>query len=443
MTAAHQISKEEATAGAGMPGALLDKSLMSIQGALVLILVLCHTLALPLVERVAEPPNPTVAVVLLFCSLVLFFSHRRSYSRRLLLLLALSEAILIAAASVFGLPRLFPIMYLLIVARTGLLLSDRELLYLVAICIMIYLAGKEARYLLTERAFFSLSATQHILHLLVVGRLFNFAIAVSFSALCVSAVKGERKSRLEREKLNSEVEQMSKTLERTRIAREIHDNVGHTLTSLNMQLELAQKLLVKKPEKVADTLRAVKEFAQRARLDLESSLKAPERENTGLKGKLESLISDSNQLNSFNTQLFFNAFDPDERIQHEIYCIVKEALNNVKKYAGAQTATVVVAELDGRLLVDVEDDGTGFDTSIKIANKYGLRGMSERAELIDGSLKIESRIGGGTKVMLSVPFRPAANACARVSKESTFDGRQREDATMISETLEIGGSDER
>ncbi len=440
MTGAQAILKKDTSARAGMLIAKLDKSLMFIQGALVFVLIYCHTAALHLIERLAEPPNPIVSVVLLLFALLLFFNHRPGFSRRTLLVFAFFETVLIATASVFGLPRLFPIMYVIIVARTGLFVSSKELLVVVLICVLIYLAGKEARYLLTERVVFSFSFPQHIIHLIVVGRLFNFVIAVCFSALCVSALKEERQSRIEREQLNAEIEQMSKTLERTRIAREIHDNVGHTLTSLNMQLELAQKLLVKKPERIAETLRSVKEMAQRARLDLESSLKAPDQESAGLQSKLQSLVSDSNQLNTFTTELFCNAPDPDERIQHEIYCIVKEALNNVKKYANAKTATVVVTALDNRLLVDIEDDGTGFDTTVKIANKYGLRGMGERAELLKGKLKIESQKGAGTSVKLSVPFVPPVRADANSGISGSAVLQETKVAEDGSERLEIGES---
>lgn len=420
MTAAG-ITTKKCAANSGALIARLDKSLAAIQCVLVLVLIVCHTVALPLIERLAEPPSPLAAVVLLLGALACFLSDRETMPRRWALTLVLAETLLITAAAVLGLPRLFPVMYVIIVARAGLLVSSKELVCAILVCALIYLAGKEFRYLITERAVFSLPLAQHLFHLIVVGRLFNFLIAISFSALCVSALKGERKSRIERQNLNLEVEQMSKTLERTRIAREIHDNVGHTLTSLNMQLELAQKLLERKPERIAETLIKVKDMAQRARLDLKTSLTAPEKESAGLKSKLQSLVSDANQLNAFSTELFVNAPEPDERIQHEVYCIVKEALNNVKKYADAKTATVTVAYSNGRLLVDVEDDGTGFDTKVKIANKYGLRGMSERAELIGGDLKVESRKGSGTKVMLSVPHE-----MAEISQSESSDAEQLE-----------------
>jgi len=96
---------------------------------------------------------------------------------------------------------------------------------------------------------------------------------------------------------------------------------------------------------------------------------------------------------------------PRERLPQPIeataYYIVAESLTNVAKYAHASAATVAVTRTNGRLLVQVQDDGVG---GADITQGSGLRGLADRAEALRGTLRIESTAGRGTVVTATLPL---------------------------------------
>jgi signal transduction histidine kinase len=96
-----------------------------------------------------------------------------------------------------------------------------------------------------------------------------------------------------------------------------------------------------------------------------------------------------------------------EAVEATAYYIVAEALTNVAKYARATTASVSATCSDGRLLVEVADDGVG---GAEIARGSGLRGLSDRVDTLQGTLRVESPAGGGTLVNAVIPVGAAAAA---------------------------------
>ena len=91
-----------------------------------------------------------------------------------------------------------------------------------------------------------------------------------------------------------------------------------------------------------------------------------------------------------------------DAVESAAYFVVSEALANVAKYAQATQATVVVRRVDGRLTVDVSDDGVG---GADAAHGSGLRGLADRVAALDGTLSLESPAGGGTRLHAEIPAR--------------------------------------
>ena len=87
------------------------------------------------------------------------------------------------------------------------------------------------------------------------------------------------------------------------------------------------------------------------------------------------------------------------------YFVVSEALTNVAKYAQATAATVTVRRTDGRVTVEVADDGVG---GADAGRGSGLRGLGDRVAALDGTLDVESPAGGGTRVRVEIPCEPVA-----------------------------------
>jgi signal transduction histidine kinase len=96
---------------------------------------------------------------------------------------------------------------------------------------------------------------------------------------------------------------------------------------------------------------------------------------------------------------------PDERLPEPVeavaYYVICEALANVAKYASASAATVAVVRADGRVVVEITDDGVG---GADAAKGSGLRGLADRVEALEGALEIESEPAGGTRLRAEIPL---------------------------------------
>lgn len=199
--------------------------------------------------------------------------------------------------------------------------------------------------------------------------------------------------------------------ERRRVSRELHDSVGQLLTALALTIKAARDAAPLPPvtdnrlgevQKVADELsRVVHNLATRLR---PTSL-----DDVGLHDAIAQF------LNAWSTRTGITVeyeavgietvrLGPD--IETTIFRLVQEAMTNVARHAKANRVDVVISRQDSHVTVAVEDDGVGFDVDLALASdRLGLIGMRERAVLAGGKLDIESRPGGGTAVLASIPLQ--------------------------------------
>ena len=103
---------------------------------------------------------------------------------------------------------------------------------------------------------------------------------------------------------------------------------------------------------------------------------------------------------------------PASEIETAAYRLVQECLSNAARHADAALAVVEVARRDGSMRIRVSDDGRGFDPA-RESEGFGLGGMRERVDLLDGELAISSRPGGGTEVVADLPLGGGAAALGR------------------------------
>jgi signal transduction histidine kinase len=92
------------------------------------------------------------------------------------------------------------------------------------------------------------------------------------------------------------------------------------------------------------------------------------------------------------------------RIEITAFRIIQEALTNVARHANAHEVSVEMWIEDGRLHLSIEDDGKGFDDANVSRSSSGLTGMHERAKLAGGELRLDSRVGGGTRLTAEIPL---------------------------------------
>lgn len=208
---------------------------------------------------------------------------------------------------------------------------------------------------------------------------------------------------------------------RRQVARNLHDGTVQFLSAISMGIDHLERLLEFKPEAAHAELDALRELTRQAtrqaRLAL-FELRPVILETQGLVPALEAYVQQLQGSEVFGIHLEAPSLLPeiDSSIAATIFAIVQEAVNNVKKHAAARDVWLRLSTENGWLRVVVEDNGHGFDTEA-VEREYdrtgsiGLLNMKERAELIDGDMKIESSTAdpdSGTSVILRVPLRDNA-----------------------------------
>ncbi len=195
--------------------------------------------------------------------------------------------------------------------------------------------------------------------------------------------------------------------ERLRIARDVHDVVGHSLSVINMQAGVALHVLDKRPDQVANSLEAIKKTSKEALAELRTTLQlfrepAERAPQPGL-ARLGDLVDD---LRSAGQEVRVDlAIGPDERLPAAVdqaaFRIVQEALTNVARHAGTAVARVRISSDTTMLVIEVANAAAG-DNALREGN--GIRGMRERASAVGGTLNL-TRGSGEVLIRAELPIR--------------------------------------
>jgi len=220
-----------------------------------------------------------------------------------------------------------------------------------------------------------------------------------------------------------QIEDLTRVEERKRIARDLHDSLGHALTALNVQLQTAAKLWKVEPAKAELFLNqaqllgtdAIAQVRQSVRLL--RSLELPER---SLETMIESLVENVQQATrlSITTALHPTPSIPPS-IAAMLYRVVQEALTNICKHAAATTVQIQLESLPEHLQLQVIDDGRGFNLN-EHQTGFGLVGMAERVEAMHGKLQIDTAPEKGCRICVTVPLDQAMIEADAVSEDTTI-----------------------
>ena len=204
--------------------------------------------------------------------------------------------------------------------------------------------------------------------------------------------------------------------ERRRLAGEIHDGISQRIVSLFFHLSAAADAIPAAPSVAAEQVARAQELAAAALDETRSAiagLRPPVLDDLGLAASLESL---AHSFPTMDVQVEAADLNMAEHAETAVYRTAQEALQNVAKHAGAQSARLRLYRQRDRVVLEVADDGRGFGGAADPAGGpggptgFGLSGMRERAELLGGRLELASAPGRGTTVRLTIPFLPASQA---------------------------------
>lgn len=203
--------------------------------------------------------------------------------------------------------------------------------------------------------------------------------------------------------------------ERRRIARELHDQIGQSITGLMLGLKRLEQAVTFKtdPEPAQCRITWLQGVANSIGRDihrLAADLRPTALDDLGLQEAVKALCSEWSSCFQIATDLQFlgdqTSFPADVEIA--VYRAIQEALTNVLKHASAHNVSLVVDSRPGELRVVIEDDGEGFRPEERMRSgreRLGLSGMGERLGLIGGSLVVESEPGAGTTLFITVPVK--------------------------------------
>jgi signal transduction histidine kinase len=228
--------------------------------------------------------------------------------------------------------------------------------------------------------------------------------AVVFVVVYVGVAAREREARQRVERLSAEVAQLAAANERNRLAREIHDTLGHYLTVIHVQLEAARALLHSEPDRGLLAINRAQALAKDGLTAVRQSVKAL-REDARVEGVAEQLASlvDASRDESFRAT-FGTEGSPrpvSAAVALALHRTALEALTNVRRHAAATKVVFTLAYRDdGRVHLRVEDDGQG---TTALTGGFGLVGIRERAEQLGGSVAYRSAPGEGFTLDVELP----------------------------------------
>jgi signal transduction histidine kinase len=206
---------------------------------------------------------------------------------------------------------------------------------------------------------------------------------------------------------------------RKKLARDLHDGPTQSISAIAMRVNFARRLIDRDAKSAADELFRIEELARRTTKEIRQmlfTLRPLALESNGLVAALEQLAGKNSE--TYGQRVILEA---DEGVvddlevgkQGVVFYVIEEAVTNARKHAEADCITIRLKRNADVLLVEIDDNGRGFDVAA-VSDNYEMRGslgmvnLQERAELLNGLLRINSAKGRGTKISLWVPLTQEA-----------------------------------
>ena len=232
-------------------------------------------------------------------------------------------------------------------------------------------------------------------------------ILIAFSFLIVAfAVFLSFNNRTLRRK-NAEIKEamiQGQTLERKRVAAELHDHLGGTLASLNWYLHgIDKKALSPEEQKIYQSVHQMVGAAYKEVRSLSHNLMPAELEEHGLAMALNRLIDKLNDSNLVKFTFTQSVLDKrlSNQVEIELYSIVLELTNNIFKHSGAYKALISLSETEKNIELIIKDNGSGMQAHIK--DGMGLGNVKSRVQSLAGKIDITNREGKGTTIQIEIP----------------------------------------
>jgi len=204
----------------------------------------------------------------------------------------------------------------------------------------------------------------------------------------------------------TQVEALAAAEERNRLAREMHDTLGHRLTVAAVQLEAAERLIPTQPERAAEMVATVRGQVRAALTELRqtvAALRQPLENDLPLDTALRRLVNEFSAATGLQVILTLPDTLPPltSPLRLTLYRAAQEGLTNIHKHAAASHAWVTLTNSDGMVMLTIRDDGRGPQRS---ESGFGLRGLRERAAHLGGAVRFGPAPSGGSSLEVELPL---------------------------------------
>jgi len=203
----------------------------------------------------------------------------------------------------------------------------------------------------------------------------------------------------------TQAEELAMTQERNRLAREIHDNLGHYLTIVNVQIEAAKVVMDSDPSRALDALNKAQELAQKGLVQVRESVAALRESPVSNRPLSEAIASLVQEAQSSGIITEFKVAGEPQPLENKaalfLYRAAQEGLTNVRRHAHASRVDVLLDFQCSEVCLEVKDNGVGAADTV---GGFGLLGIRERMQLLGGRVEISTGVGKGFCLTACAPM---------------------------------------
>ncbi len=325
---------------------------------------------------------------------------------------------LIFYGTALGYLHILPTLYLIVFIRSCFIFSRIGRWVIGGILLVLFL---EHQTIYVQKMTVLLPRLEEQFWMHLVAETLMFGLGLFLVLMLVNTLLSERQAQEELATMHQQLrqyafqaEELATVQERNRIARDIHDSLGHALTALNVQLQTAMMLLQQQPERAEPFLQQARRLGVTAMQEVRKSVQALRQENRdeqSLTEMIAAVVDDFRQGTGIETQMVIRGqtagrdnASVSTAIVNALYRIVQEALTNISKYAQATTVKVEIETTSEIVQMSVVDNGCGFDLGSSIGTGFGLQGMQERIAALGGTFTLETEPGKGCRLGMKIPL---------------------------------------
>ena len=323
---------------------------------------------------------------------------------------------LIFYGTTLGYLHILPTLYLIVLIRSCFLFEPPGRWIVSGLSLLMFLVH-QLQYIQTLMPLMLPDVEKQRIWMHQVAEVLMFGLGLFFVSQLVSTLLIERKTQedlaLAHEQLQQyslKIEDMAAIQERNRIAREIHDSLGHALTTLNVQLQTAVKLWSHSPTEAKPFLEQAHRLGTVAMQEVRQSvhaLRADAETEVPLEQAIAQLVQDFRQGTGIRveSEIQLPSLLPPQ-ISKTLYRVIQEALTNICKHAHASSVDLYLRQMPDCVWLTVTDNGRGFRSS-RAQSGFGLQSMQERVAAVNGTFHIEAKPGEGCEINVELPLREA------------------------------------